>query len=128
LERWDAPRSYLSVELLRLEQGPHYHLYAYKLEDLVSPGQQNLDQSRVTIRYNVTFFRVGYHRSQPFLVLTTETVRVIWILFRLVAYARASDPGDADTLVHSTYEYGRLLETKLVHQGRWTVVSEDGEI
>lgn len=69
--------SHLSIELLRLEQGFHYHLYAYKLEDLVSPDNQNLDQSRVAIRYNVTFFRVGYHRSQPFLVITTETVRVL---------------------------------------------------
>lgn len=87
------PRSHSSVELLTVEQGPHYHLYAYKLEYLVSPDHQNLDQSRVTIRYNVTFFRVGYHRSQPFLVITTETVRVILITFRLAAHAPSSRPG-----------------------------------
>ena len=125
MERWDAPRDHSPIELLRIEQGAHYHLYAYKLEDLVSPGQQNLDQSRVTIRYNVTFFRAGYHRSQPFLVITTETVREFLIVFRLVAYACAPDAGHADTLVHSTPEYDRLLETKFVHQGRWTVVSEN---
>ena len=84
--------SHSSVELLRLEQGLHYHLYAYKLEALVSPDNQNLDQSRVAIRYNVTFFRVGYHRSQPFLVITTETVRVLLIAFHLAAYVPGSRP------------------------------------